>query len=163
MHDVTKGRADFSIILAYDVSRWGRFQDADQRANYEFRLPASRRVGSLLRRTVRENGTIGSNIIKTVKRAMAGEYSRELSAKVFTGQCRLIPMASARAVRLALACAGSWSMSMETQRLSSLAGKQKAWETHRVIPAARSRPMRSRLGAQDPHRIFILARTCEEL
>jgi DNA invertase Pin-like site-specific DNA recombinase len=30
--DVTKGRADFSIILAYDVSRWGRFQDADQSA-----------------------------------------------------------------------------------------------------------------------------------
>ena len=25
-----------------------------------------------------------------MKRAMAGEYSRELSAKVFTGQCRLI-------------------------------------------------------------------------
>ena len=34
--DVTKGRADFSIILAYDVSRWGRFQDADQSAYYEF-------------------------------------------------------------------------------------------------------------------------------
>jgi hypothetical protein len=31
-----------------------------------------------------------STIIKGVKRAMAGEYSRELSAKVFRGQCRLI-------------------------------------------------------------------------
>ena len=28
--------------------------------------------------------------MKNIKRAMAGEYSRELSAKVFTGQCRLI-------------------------------------------------------------------------
>jgi hypothetical protein len=28
----------------------------------------------------------------TVKRAMAGEYSRELSAKVFQGQCRLIEL-----------------------------------------------------------------------
>src|SRR2546428_4053153 len=27
-----------------------------------------------------------------VKRAMAGEYSRELSVKVFTGQCRLIEL-----------------------------------------------------------------------
>ncbi len=36
------------------------------------------------------DGTIGSTIFKTLKRAMAGEYSRELSAKVFKGQCRLI-------------------------------------------------------------------------
>src|SRR3546814_1361687 len=38
------------------------------------------------------DGTIGSSIIKTVKRAMAGEYSRELSVKVFKGQCRLITL-----------------------------------------------------------------------
>lgn len=30
--------------------------------------------------------------MSTVKRAMAGEYSRELSAKVFAGQCRLIEL-----------------------------------------------------------------------
>ena len=28
--DVESGSADFSIILVYDVSRWGRFQDADE-------------------------------------------------------------------------------------------------------------------------------------
>src|SRR5262249_20201680 len=33
-----------------------------------------------------------STIIKSVKRAMAGEYSRELSSKVFQGQCRLIEL-----------------------------------------------------------------------
>ena len=27
--DVLQGRADFDRILVYDVSRWGRFQDAD--------------------------------------------------------------------------------------------------------------------------------------
>jgi hypothetical protein len=27
-----------------------------------------------------------------MKRAMAGEYSRELSAKVFTGQCRIVTL-----------------------------------------------------------------------
>lgn len=36
IHDVTSGQADFSVILAYDVSGWGRFQDADQSAYYEF-------------------------------------------------------------------------------------------------------------------------------
>jgi DNA invertase Pin-like site-specific DNA recombinase len=30
--DVCAGRADFSVILVSDVSRWGRFQDADESA-----------------------------------------------------------------------------------------------------------------------------------
>jgi predicted site-specific integrase-resolvase len=34
--DVRTGRADFKFILVYDVSRWGRFQDADKSAYYEF-------------------------------------------------------------------------------------------------------------------------------
>ncbi len=32
--DVEAGNADFQIILVYDVSRWGRFQDADESAYY---------------------------------------------------------------------------------------------------------------------------------
>ena len=32
--DVETGVADFQIILVYDVSRWGRFQDADESAYY---------------------------------------------------------------------------------------------------------------------------------
>ena len=38
------------------------------------------------------DGSPVSTIVKGVKRAMAGEHSRELSAKVFAGQCRLIEM-----------------------------------------------------------------------
>jgi hypothetical protein len=38
------------------------------------------------------DGSIASTIAKTVKRAMAGEYSRELSSKVFAGQARLIEL-----------------------------------------------------------------------
>ena len=34
--DVRLGRADFDHILVYDVSRWGRFQDVDESAYYEF-------------------------------------------------------------------------------------------------------------------------------
>jgi DNA invertase Pin-like site-specific DNA recombinase len=30
--DVQNGRAEFEAILVYDVSRWGRFQDADESA-----------------------------------------------------------------------------------------------------------------------------------
>jgi DNA invertase Pin-like site-specific DNA recombinase len=34
--DVQCGKADFRTILVYDVSRWGRFQDADESAYYEY-------------------------------------------------------------------------------------------------------------------------------
>jgi DNA invertase Pin-like site-specific DNA recombinase len=34
--DVVEGRADFEMILVYDVSRWGRFQDTDESAYYEY-------------------------------------------------------------------------------------------------------------------------------
>ena len=34
--DVQMGKTDFAAILVYDVSRWGRFQDADESAYYEY-------------------------------------------------------------------------------------------------------------------------------
>src|SRR3546814_2712924 len=36
IEDVQSGTADFTVILVYDVSRWGRFQDADESAYYEY-------------------------------------------------------------------------------------------------------------------------------
>jgi DNA invertase Pin-like site-specific DNA recombinase len=36
IEDVEGGKTDFKIILVYDVSRWGRFQDADESAYYEY-------------------------------------------------------------------------------------------------------------------------------
>ena len=34
--DVQSGNANFKAILAYDISRWGRFQDADESTYYEY-------------------------------------------------------------------------------------------------------------------------------
>ena len=90
--DVETGVADFQIILVYDVSRWGRFQDADESAYYEY---ICRRAGiqvAYCAEQFENDGSPVSTIVKGVKRAMAGEYSRELSAKVFAGQCRLIEL-----------------------------------------------------------------------
>ncbi len=88
--DVRSGETDFKAILVYDVSRWGRFQDADESAYYEF---ICREVGIAVHYCAEQfenDGSLSATIIKSMKRAMAGEYSRELSVKVFTGQCRLI-------------------------------------------------------------------------
>lgn len=90
--DVEAGPVDFQVILVYDVSRWGRFQDADESAYYEY---ICRRAGiqvTYCAEQFENDGSPVSTIVKGVKRAMAGEYSRELSAKVFAGQCRLIEM-----------------------------------------------------------------------
>lgn len=92
IRDVESGSADFQLILVYDVSRWGRFQDADESAYYEYRC---RRAGMQVvycAEQFENDGSPVSTIVKGVKRAMAGEYSRELSAKVFAGQCRLIEL-----------------------------------------------------------------------
>lgn len=37
LRTVESGQANFSTILVYDVSRWGRFQEPDEGAYYEFR------------------------------------------------------------------------------------------------------------------------------
>src|SRR4051812_15869534 len=34
--DATSKNPDFDLILVYDVSRWGRFQDSDESAHYEY-------------------------------------------------------------------------------------------------------------------------------
>ncbi len=90
--DVQEGRAAFNMILVLDVTRWGRFQDADESAYYEY---ICRRAGidvQYVAEQFENDGSPVSTIVKGVKRAMAGEYSRELSTKVFAGQCRLIEM-----------------------------------------------------------------------
>jgi DNA invertase Pin-like site-specific DNA recombinase len=88
--DVRSGTADFSAVLVYDVSRWGRFQDADESAYYEFVCKEAGIIVHYCAEQFENDGSLSATIIKSMKRAMAGEYSRELSAKVFAGQCRLI-------------------------------------------------------------------------
>jgi DNA invertase Pin-like site-specific DNA recombinase len=36
LKDVVGGTSGYRAILVYDVSRWGRFQDTDESAHYEF-------------------------------------------------------------------------------------------------------------------------------
>ncbi len=90
--DVEAERADFNVILVYDVSRWGRFQDSDESAYYEYLCKRAGIRVEYCAEQFENDGSISSTIVKTVKRAMAGEYSRELSVKVFAGQCRLIEL-----------------------------------------------------------------------
>lgn len=90
LRDIEGRIADYSVVLVYDVSRWGRFQDPDEAAAIELMCKRAGIKVHYCAEQFENDGSIGSSIIKTVKRAMAGEYSRELSVKVFAGQSNLI-------------------------------------------------------------------------
>jgi DNA invertase Pin-like site-specific DNA recombinase len=92
LDDVASRRHDFTALLVYDISRWGRFQDTDESAYYEFMLKkAGIRIHYCAEQFLNDCSP-QSILFKTLKRTMAAEYSRELSAKVFAGQCRLIEL-----------------------------------------------------------------------
>jgi len=78
----------FEAILVLDVSRWGRFQDIDQAAHYEFVCrSAGVRVLYCAEPFQDDNSPVNS-LLKTLKRIMAAEFSRELSAR--TKRARLL-------------------------------------------------------------------------
>jgi DNA helicase II / ATP-dependent DNA helicase PcrA len=52
--DVESKRTDFSALLVYDVSRWGRFQDVDESAYYE----------NVLKRAGTEIALFGNDVLK---------------------------------------------------------------------------------------------------
>lgn len=133
IQDVESGTAEFQMILVYDVSRWGRFQDADESAYYEYRCKRAGIQVTYCAEQFENDGSPVSTIVKGVKRAMAGEYSRELSTKVFAGQCRLIELGfrqggpAGYGLRRVLVDQNG-SMKAELAR-----GEQKSLQTDRVI------------------------------
>ncbi|MDA9450774.1 hypothetical protein XI04_32840 [Bradyrhizobium sp. CCBAU 11430] len=88
LEDVQAGETDFGFVLVYDVSRWGRFQDVDESAHYEFVCKRSGIKIAYCAEQFDNDGSMLASIVKNIKRVMAAEYSRELSAKVYAGQCR---------------------------------------------------------------------------
>src|SRR3981189_2747214 len=87
LDDVQSDRADFEHILIYDVSRWGRFQDIDESAHYEFICKQAGIKVAYCAEQFANDGSMVSSIVKNIKRVMAAEFSRELSAQVYAGQC----------------------------------------------------------------------------
>jgi DNA invertase Pin-like site-specific DNA recombinase len=92
LKDVVSGDAKFRAILVYDVSRWGRFQNPDEAAHYEFLCASSGIPLHYCAEQFSNDGTASSSIVKALKRSMAAEFSRELGEKVCRGKTRLAQM-----------------------------------------------------------------------
>jgi len=87
--DAVGGDPGYEVILVYDVSRWGRFQNPDQSAHYEYLcVQAGVRV-EYVQEPFDNDDSLASTILKTLTRVMAAKYSRDLSVKVKAGMRRL--------------------------------------------------------------------------
>ena len=87
LRDAVQG-ATYKVILVYDISRWGRFLDVDE-AHYEFLCKSAGIPVHYCAETFENDGSLPSTVVKSLKRMMAGEYIRELSAKVYEGSKRM--------------------------------------------------------------------------
>jgi DNA invertase Pin-like site-specific DNA recombinase len=89
LRDVIDGNREYAAILVYDVSRWGRFQDADESAHYEFLCESAGVPVHYCAEPFENDGTMSSSVLKALKRSMAGEFSRELGVKVYESKRRI--------------------------------------------------------------------------
>lgn len=80
LRDVLSG-APFATILVFDVSRWGRYQNPDQAAHYEFICLEAGVDIRYCADGITHDGSATSALLKSIKRVMAGEYSRQLSER----------------------------------------------------------------------------------
>ena len=133
LQDVVSGASKYRAILVYDVSRWGRFQDIDESAHYEFLCKSAGVPVHYCAETFANDGTLPNLIMKSLKRTMAGEYRRELGVKVLAGQKRLARLGFKQGGspgyglrRLLLSAAG-----IPRQELAS--GQRKSIATDRVV------------------------------
>lgn len=87
--DIEHHRVSFRAVLVYDVSRWGRFQDPDEAAACE---ASCKRGGVMVHYCIEafdNDGSPTAAILKSIRRIMAAEYSRDLSVKIHQAQRRV--------------------------------------------------------------------------
>ncbi len=131
--DVLARNVNYTQILVYDVSRWGRYQNPDEAAHYEF---ICRQAGVTVRYCAEQfenDRGLPAAMVKNFKRAMAGEFSRELSAKVFQGATRMIRLGYAQG---GIAVLGLRRMLVDRNgepKTILNSGEQKSLQTDRVI------------------------------
>lgn len=88
--EVVAGGHGFTVLLVYDVSRWGRFMDVDESAYYDF---LCWRAGVEVVYCAELFGRAAAplqHLLKDMKRLMAAEHSRQLSVRTFDAHVYLL-------------------------------------------------------------------------
>lgn len=90
LRDVNSADPGFNVILVYDISRWGRFQDIDEAAHYEFLCRSAGVPVHYCVECFENDGNVANVFLKAMKRSMAAEYSSALSKRIVAAQRRLV-------------------------------------------------------------------------
>jgi DNA invertase Pin-like site-specific DNA recombinase len=130
---IEAGRNDFEILLVYDVSRWGRFQNIDESAAYEFRCFQKGVRVVYCAEPFLDDGSIAADLLKAIKRTIAAEQSRALSTKVFEGQSRLIRLGYRQGGVAGFGLRRSLIDSQGQLRMPLEVNERKAIQTDRVV------------------------------
>ncbi len=85
---VVSGAADFDAILVRDVSRWGRFDNIDESAYYDFLCFRHHVQVVYVEESFGSDHTPYAALQKSMKRVLAAEFSREKSRIITHGKTR---------------------------------------------------------------------------
>jgi DNA invertase Pin-like site-specific DNA recombinase len=88
--EVVRGHTAYRAILVYDVSRWGRFQDTDEAAHYEYLCKSAGIPIHYCAEEFSNAGGLSDSLLKALKRFMAGEFSREMSSRSSGGVSQIV-------------------------------------------------------------------------
>jgi DNA invertase Pin-like site-specific DNA recombinase len=133
LKDTVSGAAQYRAILVYDVSRWGRFQDTDESAHYEFLCKSAGIPVHYCAEIFANDGSLPSLIMKALKRTMAGEYSRELGVKTSIGMRRLAALGFKQGGPAGYGLRRVLLSSTGEKRQTLAPGERKSLTTDRVI------------------------------
>lgn len=122
----------FEAILIYDVSRWGRFQDPDEAAHYEFLCRQAGVAVVYCAEPFENDFSPTSGILKNLKRVMAYEYSRELSEKLTRAHLQQAQLGYKQGGVLLCGFARQLVDAHNRPKLLLRPGQQKAIKTDRV-------------------------------
>jgi DNA invertase Pin-like site-specific DNA recombinase len=131
--DVLNGEVDFKAILVLDVSRWGRFQDPDESAYYEYSCKRAGIAVHYCAELFENDGSPLGAMAKWLKRSMAGEYSRDLSAKTFAGQARMVRLGFRLGGNPGYACRRLVVDQNGNRKFLLKPGEQKGIRTDRIV------------------------------
>lgn len=88
--DVEQGRHTFNIVLYLDESRWGRFFDSREADFHRMRLERRNVICQSCEKPLTLTSNIADRIMTLLRDESASDYCRQLSQKVWAGQCNLV-------------------------------------------------------------------------
>lgn len=90
LDDVEQGRNSYNIVLYLDESRWGRFVDSREAEYHRMRLERKNVICQSCEKPLALTSNIADRIMTLLRDESASDYCRQLSQKVWFGQCNLV-------------------------------------------------------------------------